>query len=98
MCRNDIREYRPATSAPATPSAIPPPLVPPREPPIQRGPPANMSIDSIDDNHMTFSYDLPINYNNDQIYQDIVNTVNYMAINRNSDDRRDDDDDIMEVD
>jgi hypothetical protein len=39
----------------------------------------NMSIDSVDENHMTFSYDLPLNYTNNQIYHDIVNTVNELT-------------------
>jgi hypothetical protein len=51
---------------------------PPSEPTVPRRP-ANMSIDSIDENHMTFSYDLPLNYTNNQIYHDIVNTVNDMT-------------------
>jgi hypothetical protein len=52
---------------------------------------------------MTFSYDLPINYNNNQIYEDIVNTVNEMSTTTNQaqyhyHDDDDDHDDIMEVD
>jgi hypothetical protein len=59
---------------------------------------------------MTFSYDLPMNYNNNQIYEDIVNTVNEMTNTINNSSRHaqyqyddadgddDDHDDIMEVD
>jgi hypothetical protein len=50
----------------------------------------NISIDRIDDNELTFSYDIPLQYNNDDIYRDIVNTI--------TNNRNDDDDDIMEVD
>jgi hypothetical protein len=94
MCRSDIREYQPPSAASS---------VPPRTP-------ANLSIDSVDENHMTFSYDLPMNYNNNQIYEDIVNTVNEMTNTINNSSRHaqyhyddadgddDDHDDIMEVD
>jgi hypothetical protein len=101
MCRGDIREYRP----PPTPTAAPLPerrrQQQPPQPPQQQNPPANLSIDRIDNNEFTFSYDLPVNYNNDQIYQDIVNTVNHMTNYRRHNDQHDDgdsDDDIMEVD
>ena len=101
MCRHDIREYRP----PPTPTAAPLPerrrQQQPPQPPQQQHPPANLSIDRIDNNEFTFSYDLPVNYNNDQIYQDIVNTVNHMTNYRRHNDQHDDgdsDDDIMEVD
>jgi hypothetical protein len=63
----------------------------------------HMSIDSVDENHITFSYDLPLNYTNNQIYHDIVNTVNDMtsatppARNQYHYDD-DDDDEIPEVD
>ena len=94
MCRGDIREYRP----PATPTAAPlPEQRRQQQPPQRQNPPANLSIDRIDNNEFTFSYDLPVNYNNDQIYQDIVNTVNQMTNNHRRNDH-DDDDDIMEVD
>ena len=112
MCRSDIREYRPPSSQP--PSSQPPSSQPPTSQPSTRfvsgRRPANLSIDSADENHMTFSYDLPMNYNNNQIYEDIVNTVNEMTnTNTNSsrntqyqyygdDDDGDDHDDIMEVD
>ena len=54
--------------------------------------PANLTIDRIDNDHLTFSYDLPMNYNNDQIYQDIINTVNNITNNRG--DRGDDGEDM----
>jgi hypothetical protein len=44
--------------------------------------PANLSVDRIDNNSMTFSYDLPIDYNSDQIYQDIINNVTLIRNNR----------------
>jgi hypothetical protein len=43
--------------------------------------PANLSVDRIDNDSMTFSYDLPINYNSDQIYQDIINNVTLIRNN-----------------
>jgi hypothetical protein len=58
--------------------------------------PANLSIDSVGENHVTFSYDLPMNYENNQIYHDIVNTVNGLT-NQNQY-RYDDGDDMPEVD
>lgn len=48
-------------------------------PSVPTVPHRNMSIDSVDENHMTFSYDLPLNYTNNQIYHDIVNTVNELT-------------------
>jgi hypothetical protein len=36
----------------------------------------------MDNDNLTFSYDLPMNYNDEQIYQDIVNTVNGLTNNR----------------
>ena len=109
MCRSDIREYMPpATAAPAAPAAHLPQRQrqqqpPPRQQPLP--PPANLTIDRIDDNELTFSYDLPVGYNNDQIYQDIVNTVNHMTNHRGYNNPRGGgggggggDDDIMEVD
>jgi hypothetical protein len=88
MCRSDIREYR----------------APRQEQPIlSQGPQHNISIDRVDENELTFSYDIPLQYNNNQIYQDIVNTITGMTQtihqNRNNnDDNNNDDDDIMEVD
>jgi hypothetical protein len=96
MCRGDIREYRPPTTAAPLPERRRQPQPP--QHPQQQNPPANLSIDRIDNNEFTFSYDLPVNYNNDQIYQDIVNTVNHMTNYRRHNDDGDSDDDIMEVD
>jgi hypothetical protein len=64
----------------------------------------NISIDRVDNDSITFSYDLPVEYSNEQIYQDIVNRITGImpqTSQPNLDDRdrdRDDDDDIMEVD
>ena len=95
MCRSDIRHFTPTsvTNAPEQSRSSSQQRTHPSNP-------ANLSIDSIDNNHMTFSYDLPINYNDEQIYQDIVNTVNNMTnrVNRNRDNPDDNDDDIMDVD
>jgi len=99
LCRGDIRDYRPPPSVSA--SASEPASLPRR--------PANLSIDSVGENHVTFSYDLPMNYTNNQIYHDIVNTVNELtsaaptaptaptARNQNQY-RYDDGDDMPEVD
>jgi hypothetical protein len=59
--------YRAPVAAPAaaTPAA-----------PLHR---TNMSIDSIDENHITFSYDLPTHVSDNQIYRDIVNTISVMT-------------------
>ena len=70
MCRSDIRDYRIPRASQPTPTPMN--QIPPRRP-------ANLSIDSVDENHMTFSYDMPLNYNNNQIYQDIVNTMSQMT-------------------
>ena len=68
MCRNDIRLYRPPMSEPEQPAAST--SVPRR---------TNLSIDSVDENQVTFSYDLPRNYTNEQIYQHIVNTISGLS-------------------
>lgn len=61
LCRFDIRQYRTSGSQIAQPSAIPV---------------RNVSVDSMDDNHITFSYDIPNpNYSEDQMYRDIVNSI-----------------------
>jgi hypothetical protein len=90
LCRRDIRQYRPPPTEPANPSSS-----------NRHLPPANLSIDRIDNNEFTFSYDLPVSYNSDQIYQDVINTVdnitNYRR-NHGHADADDDDDDVMEVD
>lgn len=75
MCRNDIRLYRPPTSEAEQPAVSN--SVPPRH--------TNLSIDSVDDNHVTFSYDLPRHYTNEQIYQHIVNTISGLAESEEND-------------
>lgn len=99
LCRGDIREYRPSTEPEQAHNSY-----------NNLPPPANLSIDRIDNNEFTFSYDLPVSYNSDQIYQDVINTVdnitNYRRTNNDHDydddddhgNDDDDDDDIMEVD
>jgi len=88
LCRRDIREYRDTAQLPEQARNS-----------SNNLPPANLSIDRIDNNEFTFSYDLPVTYNNDQIYQDVINTVDSLTnYRRNNDDDDDDDDDIMEVD
>jgi hypothetical protein len=72
----------------------------------------NLSIHHADDEHITFSFDLPIennnnqniNNNNDDIYRDIVSTLRQIVRNtasageQSTRDGHDDADDIMEVD
>lgn len=71
----------------------------------------NLSIHHADDDHITFSFDLPIennNNNNDDIYRDIVGTLRQIVRNTASasatasatagEPAMNDDDDIMEVD
>jgi hypothetical protein len=89
LCRSDIRDYRPSSNQSTSAEAGAGAGASPRFP-------ANLSIDHIDENNFTFSYDIPINYNDSQIYNDIVNTVNH--INRNNYPERDDEDDDMNVD
>lgn len=91
LCRGDIRMYRGPVPAPA--AARPAAAAPPAPRAAVR---PNMSIDSADENHVTFSYDLPRHYNDDQIYRDIVNTISGMTAAPAS--RGNNDDDIMEVD
>ena len=90
LCRGDIREYQPSTEPEQAHNSY-----------NNLPPPANLSIDRIDNNEFTFSYDLPVSYNSDQIYQDVINTVdnitNYRRNNGHGNDD-DDDDDVMEVD
>jgi hypothetical protein len=91
MCRRDIRMYRPSASSSASS------LDHTRETQV---PTTNISIDRVDNDSITFSYDLPVEYSNEQIYQDIVNRITGImpqTSQPNLDDR-DDDDDIMEVD
>ena len=79
MCRRDIREYRP-------PSLQEPP-VPGSEPRANTNIPRNISIDSADGDHVTFSYDLPsntnttTNTNNQEMYRNLINTVANMLSN-----------------
>jgi hypothetical protein len=96
MCRNDIRNYRPDASLVSTPAPPAPAPAPPPAPPATN---RNLSIDHADANHITFSFDLPAihNDNNDDIYRDIVNTVNQMLRNT-ADTENNNDDEIMEVD
>lgn len=104
MCRSDIREYRAQPTQPTQPTQPSPPQ---QEQPIRRAFAdniSNVSIDRVDQDQITFSYDLPIEYNDDQIYQNIVNSIVEMAqtarrnnnerenrINTNNDDDRDND-------
>jgi hypothetical protein len=94
MCRRDIREYR-------APPLQEPSLSAHLEPPHRENTdiPRNISIDSVDRDHVTFSYNLPTNTNtnNEDIYRNLINTVANMITN-NQVNRNDDDDDIMEVD
>jgi hypothetical protein len=104
MCRSDIREYR---AQPAQPTQPTQPSPPQQEQPVRR--PfadniSNVSIDRVDQDQITFSYDLPIEYNDDQIYQNIGSSIVELAqtarrhnnerenrINTNNDDDRQDD-------
>jgi hypothetical protein len=67
MCRRDIRMYRPSAASSSASS-----LDHTRETQV---PTTNISIDRVDNDSITFSYDLPVEYNNEQIYQDIVNRI-----------------------
>lgn len=96
MCRSDIRDYRPEQSQlqPPSQSGLQPTSRGLNEPNM-----SNISIDRVDDNQITFSYDIPIQHNNDQIYRDIVNTISGMAqTSQQNNNDSDNDDDIMEVD
>ncbi len=86
MCRSDIREYRAQPSQPSQP--------PQQEQPVRRAFTdniSNVSIDRVDQDEITFSYDLPIEYNDDQVYQNIVNSIVEMAqtARRNNNNDRD---------
>ena len=99
MCRRDIREYRPPSLQ--EPSA---PHLGPAADRENTDIPRNISIDSVDRDHVTFSYNLPTNTNtnNDDIYRNLINTVANLItnnpVNRNGGGGDDDNDDIMEVD
>jgi hypothetical protein len=82
MCRRDIREYRPPSLQEPSRDSIQPSNIIPR----------NISIDSFDQDHITFSYDLPslngngetnANANGDQeMYRNLINTVANILSNR----------------
>jgi hypothetical protein len=109
MCRYDIRLYDPAASAASAAAGVVERPAPsrPRVPVVQ--PEAtNISIDRVDNDSITFSYDLPVEYSNEQIYNDIMNRVTSrmpqtppLRHDYHDDHHHDhdhDDDDIMEVD
>ena len=93
MCRYDIRLYDPSASAAGV-------VERPRErEPVVQPDATNISIDRVDDDSITFSYDLPVEYSNEQIYHDIMNRVaGRMPQTPQSRHDHGDDDDIMEVD
>ena len=93
MCRCDIRLYDPSASAAGL-------VERPRErEPVVQPDATNISIDRVDDDSITFSYDLPVEYSNEQIYHDIMNRVaGRMPQTPQSRHDHGDDDDIMEVD
>lgn len=105
MCRRDIRTYNSSSSSSSSSSLS---LDQTREREHVVVPQAtNISIDRVDDDSITFSYDLPIEYTNEQIYQDIVNRVagrmpqtsQYAhPHHHNENDNDNDDDDITAVD
>jgi hypothetical protein len=92
MCRRDIRMYRPSASSASSASS----LEHTREHAPVRTETTNISIDRVDNDSITFSYDLPVEYSNEQIYQDIVNRIT--GIMPQTSQPNLDDDDIMEVD
>jgi hypothetical protein len=73
MCRGDIREYRPPSL---------------QEPTVPRDIPRNISIDSTDRDHVTFSYDLPSNMNNEDMYRNLMDTVANMITNNQENQNR----------
>jgi hypothetical protein len=102
MCRCDIRLYDPSASAAASAAGL---VERPRErEPVVQPDATNISIDRVDDDSITFSYDLPVEYGNEQIYNDIMNRVMGGRMPQTAPSRHDhdhggdDDDDIMEVD
>ena len=109
MCRYDIRLYDPSAASAASAAAgvveRPAPSRP-RDPVVQPDA-TNISIDRVDNDSITFSYDLPVEYSNEQIYHDIMNRVTSRMPQtpplrhddyQHADDADDADDDIMEVD
>jgi hypothetical protein len=103
MCRCDIRLYDPSAAAAGLVERPAPSR--PRVPVVQPDA-TNISIDRVDDDSITFSYDLPVEYSNEQIYNDIMNRVMGGRMPQTPPSRHDDhdaddhdaDDDIMEVD
>jgi hypothetical protein len=98
MCRRDIRDYRPEQNQASPPSQT---VLPPSSPQgTNEHNISNISIDRVDDDEITFSYDIPIQYNNDQIYRDILNTISGLSqtSQQNNSGHSGNDDDIMEVD
>lgn len=82
MCRNDIREFRPPSLQEQSHSTRSSDVLNPSAHSFINRVPRNLSIDSVDGNNVTFSYDLPFDYsNNEDIYRDILNTVNWMTTN-----------------
>ena len=93
MCRGDIRQYQPPS--------IQEPLSSQSESNHRENTnnPRNISIDSVDRDHVTFSYDLPSHMNNEEMYRNLINTVtNMITTSQENQNRNNDDDDIMEVD
>jgi hypothetical protein len=94
LCRGDIRQYRPPS--------IQEPLSSQSESNRRENTniPRNISIDSADRDHVTFSYDLPSHMNNEDMYRNLINTVTNMITTSQENQNRnnEDDDDIMEVD
>ena len=78
LCRRDIREYRESAADHALSLS---------------DNPANISIDSVDQNHITFSYDLPAaGYNYEDDYRQVINTISaprYINNRRNNADADD---------
>jgi hypothetical protein len=111
MCRYDIRLYDPAASAASAAGVVERPAPSRPRVPVVQPEATNISIDRVDNDSITFSYDLPVEYSNEQIYNDIMNRVTSRMPQTpplRHDDHHDhqhhhhdhdhDDDDIMEVD
>lgn len=111
MCRYDIRLYDPSAAASSASAAGVVERPAPSRPrvPVVQPEATNISIDRVDNDSITFSYDLPVEYSNEQIYNDIMNRVTSRMPqtpplrhdyddHQHTDDHDDADDDIMEVD